>query len=216
MCRMARKYNATIAVNGDTYLEQRSDLVNQPVAQPDSNAAAPVPGAAPAKPAAPASSKTAPSFATHALSATCPHCSKHLRRNEPLKRRASCICPACKKRLWLDPFQRLYPGQIGLDESQARDVDYLMRLQDLSCGAEIVAQIEELRTSLKLSAGHPPTPRELVRYSMELAMNHCVNRDEESALRELISDFDRVHSDPKRGSNRLAKSVLSIRSLFNL
>jgi len=132
-----------------------------------------------------------------------------------LKRRASCISPACKKKLWLDPFQRLYPGQIGLDESQARYVDFLMRLQDLSCGAQIVAQIDEIRKSLNFSIGHLPTPRELIRYSMELAINHCVDRDEEAALRELISDFDRLHREPKAGANRLAKSMLSIKSLFS-
>jgi hypothetical protein len=46
-------------------------------------------------------------------------------------------------------------------------------------------------------------------------MSHCVDRDEESALRELVSDFNRLQRDPKGSASRLAQSVLSIRSLFN-
>jgi hypothetical protein len=143
----------------------------------------------------------------------CPHCGLRLKREKALTRRGAAVCPKCRKKFWLDPFQKLYPNQLGLTETQARYVDFVMGLADLKCGAAVMGNLEKLRNSLRESGQESPSP--VVRRLFELALERCTNRDEEQLLLELAASFerfDRQQSPPSKAGRR----GFSLRSLFNL
>jgi hypothetical protein len=147
-----------------------------------------------------------------ALVVACPHCKTRLKREKALSRRAASVCPKCAQKFWLDPFQKLFPNQLCLTETQAKYVDFVMGLNDLHCGAAVVGNLEKLRNSLA-SSGQEPSAGALVRRLMELALEHCINRDEEQMLLELSASLDRF--ERQQAPNPSAGRAFTLRSLFS-
>lgn len=120
---------------------------------------------------------------------TCPLCSRKFRRRRAIVRRSSAECPSCKQKIWIDPFQRLYPGQVCLSEEQAQYVVFLMRLTDMWCGVDLMKHLDAVRTAMRDGAGTAPSAAQILHRLLTTARGRCVDRDEEQALRELIRDF---------------------------
>jgi hypothetical protein len=118
----------------------------------------------------------------------CPYCGRKLKRDKPVERRASCPCPACKRKMWVDPYQRLFP-RLCLTEDENVYVDFVMRLADLHCGVEPAAEIETVRETLRAEDGTDAPPGDVVSALLEMARAGCLDRDEEACLGELIESF---------------------------
>ena len=143
----------------------------------------------------------------------CPHCRKRLKWQTALNRRAAATCPGCRQRIWVDPFQTLYPNQLCLTELQAKYVSFLMALTDLPCGAAVAGNLEKVRNSVKKS-DRSPIEASIVRRLTELAMERCTNREEEQMLIELTASFERF--DQQRSpAKRSARRAFSLRALFS-
>lgn len=138
---------------------------------------------------------------------TCPSCKRKFRRRRPVVRRSSAECPACKQPLWIDPFQRLYPGQLCLTAEQAQQVVFLMRLTDMWCGADLMKYLDHVRASMTGPSGAPPAAADVLQRLLTVARGRCVDRDEEQALRELIRDFKRFQRKLRRPGPRVWSSA---------
>ena len=146
---------------------------------------------------------------------SCPSCSRKFRRRRPVVRRSSAECPACKRQIWMDPFQRLYPGQLCLSEEQAQHVVFLMRLGDMWCGAELLKYLDAVRASLTTPSGAAPSAGEVLQRLLTVARGRCVDPDEEQALRELTRDFKRFQRKLRR-PDRGSWSPASLRRLLHI
>lgn len=138
---------------------------------------------------------------------SCPSCSRKFRRRREIVRRSSAECPACKHQIWIDPFQRLYPGQVCLSAEQAQHVIFLMRLADMWCGADLLKYLDAVRAAMTDASGAAPSAAQILQRLLTVARGRCVDRDEEQALRELIRDFKQFQRKLRRPGTALWSSA---------